>query len=199
MTWTFKKTLVILISGKAGSGKDHVGNLLYELFNDEYKYFIYKVSFAKKLKECAIKYFGWDLNKNTSGRRLLQQLGSIGREYNKDIWIKSSLLDVYNKTGGLPPNCLIYSDWRFPNEASYFESRPELFNTYKIRVDASLSKQVLAGTPEGEDSSEVSLPESCEPVAGCYYDMIIYNDFDPENMNITCKNLFELIVKERLT
>lgn len=111
---SFKKGEVFIVgfTGKAGSGKTSVAEATTT------KVF----SFAKILKELAY-HMGWDGEKDFKGRRLLQHLGDVGREYSPNIWVqgvekemKDQLMD--DKYYG---DISIYGidDVRFNNEAKF--------------------------------------------------------------------------------
>ena len=102
--------LIVMVAGKAGSGKDEVANIICK-YNNKAKRF----AFADNLKSMA-RSLGWDGKKDERGRLFLQQLGAVGRQYDPDVWakfvrwqIKDELLDTHN-------NIFVISDFRFPNE-----------------------------------------------------------------------------------
>lgn len=145
-----KDKLIILVSGRAGVGKTTLSNLLKKGFVlDKFNAEIF--SFAETIKEIAFLDFMWNKNKDMDGRKLLQDLGRIGREYNENIWVNYAIDKIkYSNV----PVCII-DDWRFPNELKRIK---EVFNkVYTIRVE-SKSRELLIGTPEYNDISEISLP-----------------------------------------
>ena len=102
--------LIVMIAGKAGSGKDEVVSIICR-HNNRAKRF----AFADNLKTMA-RSLGWDGKKDERGRLFLQQLGKVGRNYNPDVWakfvewqIRDELLDTHN-------NLFVIPDFRFPNE-----------------------------------------------------------------------------------
>ena len=95
--------------GLAGSGKDTAANALIKLGH-------YRMAFADKLKELAHE-FGWNGEKDEDGRKLLQDLGMIGRRYSSGIWIKHVSWRVMSEG---PP--IVFTDVRFQNEADYVRS-----------------------------------------------------------------------------
>jgi len=74
------------------------------------------LSFAKRLKMMA-HTVGWDGKKDFRGRKLLQDLGLVVREYDPEYWIDSLLVEMYRR--GLPSEEDNYfvDDLRFKNEA----------------------------------------------------------------------------------
>ena len=107
---------IYLISGKAGSGKDTVGNYLYEqsIVNKKRPLIIH---FADLVKFYAKQYWDWNGEKTKVGRRILQIVGTeIMRKHYPTYWAnivgeficaltKENLFDV-----------VIIPDWRFINE-----------------------------------------------------------------------------------
>jgi hypothetical protein len=174
-----KKTVVILISGKAGSGKGTVAQILDDklkaLDMDTMMY-----GFADPLKYIAKAFFGWNGEKDEKGRKLLQQIGAVGRQYDENIWVTHFLNQLDKRAGIFPKHFALISDWRFPNELNYLKSNP-LLDIVTIRVFGR-------GGLEGEnslDSSENSLPEVSEEslqkeTLQPYYDFTVDNGIDIE-------------------
>lgn len=119
--------MIILLTGKAGSGKDTVADILYELY--AYK----KVFFADTLKRAVKEIFGltdfqaYDREEREkvipywgySPRQMYQLIGTevFRNHFDKDIWIKSlryKLLQDINSNW-------VVSDCRFPNELKAFD------------------------------------------------------------------------------
>ena len=116
---------IILISGKARSGKDYLSQLLKErLEKDGLK--VFKTAFADKLKEylCILmKYFENDNLKNSevpftknglTMRNLLQKFGTdiFTSKIDKLFWIKETAKEIIEKN----PDVVIISDLRFKDE-----------------------------------------------------------------------------------
>lgn len=170
-----KRTVIVLISGKAGSGKTTVSRTLRDKLVDIPGMSIFSYSFANPLKYIAKSYMGWDGNKDEKGRVLLQELGRIGRDYDTDIWVKHLLQQMDKQAGLLPFNFTLVDDWRFPNELAYLEKNP-VFDVVTVRVFGR-------GGLNGEtamDVSENSLPEATSEQA--YYDFQIDNSGSLEQL-----------------
>lgn len=102
---------IIGFSGKAGSGKTSAAEVL------EKQGFVIR-SFADPIKWIATKWFGWDGKKDEKGRKLLQSIGKIGREYNPDTWIKP--MEAYIKAWSDKRDFLLtIDDVRFQNEVDF--------------------------------------------------------------------------------
>ena len=125
-----RKTVAVLISGLAGAGKSTLSHMLKEkmykfngIESDEY-------SFASPLKYIARHYIGWSGEKDFLGRKLLQNLGRVGREYNKNIW--SSRFVNLTENNSIK-NFWFIDDWRFPDEAEYIANNP-MFDVFTVRI-----------------------------------------------------------------
>lgn len=95
----------IAFFGPMASGKSYCANLLIE--GRGYN----KVSFAGKLKEIAADLFEVT-GKDREGRRILQELGSLVREIQRDAWINYALKHIED-----PTKKLVIDDLRYVNEA----------------------------------------------------------------------------------
>jgi len=154
--WLFPKTTTILVSGKAGVGKTTVANNLRNYLDaEQITPYALVVPFALGVKEVA-KSMGWDSKKDTRGRKLLQDIGNLGREYNENAWVDYLMDYIGNNLPQEMIDIIIIDDWRFPNESDYFLNRPELYTTFMINVQ-SPKREVLKGTSYYKDVSETSL------------------------------------------
>lgn len=125
--------VVILISGKARSGKTTIAGMIQQEIGGEI------IPFAKHLKAQAVG-LGWDGEKDDKGRTLLQVLGDVVKQYHG--------LDYYagvvcQQVKGI----VIVDDWRYPYEKDVFGE-----NVVTIRVnrrgDNGLSEEQKAHPSE---------------------------------------------------
>lgn len=125
-----KRPKIILISGKARSGKDTLANFMLEdIAKDNKKGIIIK--YADILKFICEKYFDWDGNKDEKGRTLLQYIGTnVIRKNNADTWVNCVIELV--KGFGNEFDYILISDVRFPNEIRRWKE--ENFDYTTIRV-----------------------------------------------------------------
>ena len=98
-------TKTIGFTGLAGSGKSYAAEWLKKHTGAPVW------SFAGNLKQIA-RFMGWDGEKTPKGRKLLQDLGSVGREYDRDCWLKHMPKD----------GPVIIDDVRYLNEAAAIRS-----------------------------------------------------------------------------
>jgi dephospho-CoA kinase len=153
------------ITGLAGSGKDTLADILVSLSAGKYA----KASFAGVLKRICTE-LGWDGAKDSRGRKLLQNMGMLLREYDEDTWIK--LLDK-----SLDKNkYYVVPDVRFKNEAAYIRDNQGII----IRV----SRPDLELSDTHKHVSEFGQTEIQE-------DYLVINDGDLENLK---KELLKIIL-----
>ena len=139
--------MIILIGGKAGCGKDTVGNII------ENTIFCHREAFATELKEIAC-HLGWNGIKDFRGRRLLQRLGSVGREYNPNTWIDPVVRRI--NTAFFVDSRVhdaIITDFRFPNE---YNKIVEKFPDHEVKTIKVTGRKKDLGH-NAKDKSENSL------------------------------------------
>lgn len=118
---------LILIGGKAESGKDYSAKYIKKYLENKNKKVII-LHFADELKFYAKEYFGWNGNKDKLGRFLLQSLGTdIVRSRCPDYWVESvaRFIRVFQNEF----DYFLIPDLRFPNESNYFKN-----NDYPVIV-----------------------------------------------------------------
>lgn len=102
--------ILVGLSGKQRVGKDTIAAYL------QLKYSFVRLANADYLKEVS-KGVGWDGRKDSRGRRLLQRLGVIVRDYDKNFWVRK----VVDQVQGLKKQDegvhIVVTDIRFVNEA----------------------------------------------------------------------------------
>lgn len=164
------KPTLILISGRMEAGKSVLANGVELFYRKELQSFILVriEHFASKLKEVAER-LGWDGEKDERGRKLLQNLGRVGREYDRDIYCRN----VHERIMGslFLPQIVLVDDWRFPNEFDFLHST-DAYDIIRIRIIRHPMKY-------NEDISENSLPEYDRDETGIpnnMYDLVLLND-----------------------
>ena len=105
---------IITISGFGGNGKDSSASILRGYFEKQNKKCLI-IHYADYLKYIAKQYYGWDGNKDSVGRTLLQKLGTeIGRSRNESVWV--NVVIEFLKTFGIDYDYILIPDTRFPDE-----------------------------------------------------------------------------------
>lgn len=122
--------LVVLISGKAESGKTLTSIFLKRTLEwNGYK--VLKMAYGDYVKETATSVFGWDGNKDEKGRKLLQWWGTdVVRANEESFWTDT----VTRLAKHIEPyfDCLIIDDVRFPNEIHCWDDK---FKYLTVRVE----------------------------------------------------------------
>lgn len=186
--WLFPKITIILVGGKAGVGKTTAANFINSYLDKEVTSYSYIGSFALGVKQIATM-IGWDGVKDAKGRKLLQDVGNLGREYDKDTWINYLLNYMKENIPEELLDIIIVDDWRFPNEAEYFLSQPELYKVFTISIKAP-QREILKGTREWKDISENSLNNYK------FFDYIINNNKDLEGFKEDVEGVLLDIISE---
>jgi hypothetical protein len=193
-----RKMQVILVSGKAGTGKTTTANILKKLFVEDNRNAIV-TPFAYGLK-LVCKNLGWDGVKDAKGRQFLIDIGRSGRTYDKDTWVKLSWSLVQDSP--FPLVAYIVDDWRYPNEREFFIKNPQIDVT-TIRVEAP-DREILKGSPLYNDDTETSLPTSNEfwtnftSIENTLYNYIIDNSKDMESLEKTCQIIYNVLIRKAL-
>lgn len=119
---------VIAISGKLGSGKDTVAEMIKRNVDEVYK----QTAFAKALKEVValLAHVPYEMTLTQEGKNtyieeygvtlgeMLQQLGTnVLRGWRDDIWIQNVMLEIKRE----PETNWMITDCRFPNEAEFLK------------------------------------------------------------------------------
>lgn len=146
---------VILISGKAQSGKDTVASMLREkLISDNHRVLL--THYADLLKYICCNYFGWDGNKDEKGRQILQYVGTdVIRKRNPTLWVNfvAMMLRYFHENW----DYVIIPDCRFPNEVTTMVDNG--FDTIHLRVVRQNFQSPLSEEQQ-KHSSETALDDT---------------------------------------
>lgn len=151
--------IIIGVGHKKGVGKDAFASRLVD------KWGFIRISFADQLKEAAriIYHFSTDqlygdkkevVDKRwgKTPRQVLQEMGTGIRQYDEDVWIKSTRIKIDNLVKTNPSLRVVIADVRFPNEA-------EALHTMKQDPLVPWNTQVVKiyrDVPENEFSKHIS-------------------------------------------
>ena len=154
----------ILISGKAGHGKDTVASIMKEeLERRNEKVLIIK--FGDPVKWFAREYYNWNGEKDEVGRSLLQYIGTeMMRHYDSFYWGRFiSEFIAANKDFSIA----LIPDWRFISEKIAIAQENK--NYYTLRVERPNFKNPQMTEEQLKHISETELDKYL-------FDYTIYND-----------------------
>ena len=115
------------MSGKARSGKDTAAEVILE------KYDGVPLAFANDIKTIAYDHYDWNGKKDELGRKLLQDIGTTGRNYNRDLWANKTVDMIQEWSLQSSDNQLaVVTDTRYPNEIQ--RVKHEFPNVVTIRI-----------------------------------------------------------------
>ena len=154
----------ILISGKAGHGKDTVAQLMKEELEKQGEKVLI-IKFGDPVKWFAREYYNWNGEKDEAGRSLLQYIGTeMMRTYDNHYWgniIAKFIAANHDFTVALIP------DWRFNSEEYCINM--EMGNYYTLRVERPGYRNPNMTEQQLKHVSETELDHKT-------FDYIIYNN-----------------------
>lgn len=171
---------ILVISGKAGSGKSFLAEHLKGMYEEMYGYRVANLAYGDPLKMIARNLYGWNGKKGESGRKLLQRLGTdIVHPNNKFCWagcIANIILGLRSEF-----DLFIIPDARFRHEIGFLEGFFDAdADIITIRVDGKTS---LSGE-SANHASETELDN---------YPFDYYFPNQSHNLHIFFYNLVKLI------
>ena len=165
----------ILISGKAGHGKDTVAQLMKEELEKQGEKVLI-IKFGDPVKWFAREYYNWNGEKDETGRSLLQYIGTeMMRTYDKNYWgniVSEFIAANEDFTVALIP------DWRFYSEEFCIYDNVE--NYYTLRVERPGYKNPNMTEKQLNHISETQLDDHS-------FDYIIYNNGSLEDLRENAK------------
>ena len=122
---------IIIISGKASSGKSLSANIIKDNTNNTIL-----LAYADYLKMYAKNISGWDGSEDTKPRELLQQLGVelIKKNINENMLINRIIEDI--KVYSYFYDYIVITDARFPNEIESIKK--EFDNVISVRINRNI-------------------------------------------------------------
>ena len=159
--------------GKSTSAEYVHGKLIRG--TSSFKRFTFILSFGNAIKNIA-KSFNWNGEKDERGRRLLQEIGDVGRHYNQDIWIDFVLGVIQRQedfrrrwSNNKWSSVYLIDDIRFEDEAQALRSLSMVDKTILIRLDRETGFEDGHKSEHGLDNFED-------------WDLIIDNNGTPEEL-----------------
>lgn len=165
---------IIIISGKARSGKNEIASILKNKLKEK----TIIISYASYLKEYAKEIIGWDGNEESKPRTFLQQIGDLVKEIDSDFLINRIIEDIEVYKNYFTN--IIISDARFVNEIEKIKNKYEEVITIHVEgLDSDLTEE------QKKHNTETSLDEYNN------YDFIIKNDGDLYSLENKINNILE--------
>lgn len=165
-----KNNMMIVIMGEAGAGKDTFAEHIRVAYESE-GYAVHYVTFARKLKDQAY-LLGWNGKKDKRGRKLLQDLGKVIKNYRgEDYYAKQAFR--WCEKNREKPNIWVATDARFLAEIDYCRQKAKEFDADLkiVKIDRSRDEDWQSTLTE-EQKKDVSEQEwrQVKP------DIVIMND-----------------------
>lgn len=117
---------IIILSGKARSGKNEVANIL----KNKLKGKTVIIAYASYLKMYAHEIIGWDLDENNKPRTFLQEIGDLVKEIDQKFLINRILEDIEVYKNYF--DNIIISDARFVHEIEDVRNK---YDSIVIRIN----------------------------------------------------------------
>lgn len=167
MEFVKRNVKIIILSGKAGSGKSTIANILKSKLNKTIV-----LSYASYLKEIAKNVLSWNGEENTKPRDFLQQVGVelIKNQIDDKLLINRVIEDI--KVYSYFYDYIIISDARFIDEINLIKD-----NFDNVKVIHVVSDNDNLTKEQKKHSTETSLDNFND------YDYEIYNDLNLDNLN----------------
>ena len=162
---------VLLISGKAGHGKDTFAQMLQNEFEAQNKR-VLTIHFADLVKFYATKYAGWNGEKNIEGRALLQKIGNdTFRAIEPNYWSYITAICAKVMLQYFDYDIILIPDNRYPNEIDIVKEYNDSVKT--IRIERYDDNDRLWNNPnltneQKQNEGEIALD-------GYVFDYLIYN------------------------
>lgn len=177
-----KNPKIIILSGKARSGKDTTMNFLNEIYDN-----IIQLQYGSYIKEYAKKISNWDGSEETKPRELLQQLGTdiIRKKIDNKFFIKKMIDDI--KVYSYFFDIIVISDARFKIEID------DIKNTFKNVITIHIERPNFDNGLTQEQKkhpSEIDLDNYNE------FDYKLINDGNLEDLKKKVEKLVEVIENE---
>lgn len=156
---------VILISGKAGHGKDTFAeSLKYGLEKNGKK--VLTLHFADLVKTYATMYFNWNGEKDVAGRQLLQDIGNNSfRQFDPDYWARITAECARVMIDYFGYDFILIPDNRYPNEIKIVKQYNNDVLSYRIiryNSDGTLWDNPKLNDEQKQNEGEIALDNYSE-------------------------------------
>ena len=178
MNFINRNPKIIILSGKAQSGKSFIASLIVDYYNSLGKKSV-SISYAKYLKDYAKDILGWDGSEDSKPRDFLQQVGVelIKDKINPNMLINRVCEDVMVYSYFY--DVIVISDARFVDEINVIKSKFD--NVVVIHIDGKDNSLTI---DQKNHSTETSLDGFND------YDYVILNNGNVDDLK---KKVFEVL------
>ena len=167
---------VVLITGRSGSGKDTLAELL-SLYLDDLNKKVWIQHNADPVKYLAKTYFDVDNYKTNEGKKIMMNITDLMYSTGAFYFEKKNMKRVPKDT-----DVLIIPDWRYLNTKYFFDGQEE-YEVYTVMVKRSVPEKYAKEVQDKEDR----LLSNLEPL------ILIHNDSGIEELEVTAENLAKCI------
>lgn len=168
---------IIILSGKAESGKNKVASIIENTLKDKK---VITISYASYLKEYAKNILKWDGNENTKPRTFLQEIGDYVKTIDNKFLINRLLQDIEVYKNYF--DVIIISDARFIEEINCIKEKYENISVINI-----IGRENSLNNMEKNHITEIALDNYN------LYDFKIENKSSIEELEQKVKNIIEVI------
>ena len=172
--------MIIMITGKAGCGKDTAYRIMEKYASNSIRRF----AFADYLKDIAY-LAGWDGNKDDKGRQLLVSLGKTINQYHKNFFVHR-VADAIMSPNHYKTNTKVITDLRLPCE---YQAMKQWIHTGEQIV---LIKIFGRASEYGRTTNDITERDISEDDIGRCFDFIVDNSGSYSEF----ENNIKYIVKE---
>ena len=164
---------IIILSGKARSGKNEVANILKNKLSGK----TIIIAYASYLKTYAHEIIGWNLDENTKPRTFLQEIGDLVKKIDSKFLVNRILQDIEVYKNYF--DNIIISDARFVDEIEMIKNK---YDSIVIRINGKES-----------DLTEIQKHHNTETSLDDYnkYDYSINNDGNLNELEEKINNVLE--------
>lgn len=177
---------IIMIAGKAQSGKDSCSEILYKEIEKNSNDKVLIIRFADLIKFYLREYFDWDGVKDEHGRELLQYVGTdIVRAKKKSYWADrvADFIELFCEYF----DYVLIPDTRFINEINTILMRFPQYNVYTLYISREKNNSNLTDKQLMHESENSLGKEDC--------DFFIENNSSYEDFEKECLKFFRNLEK----
>lgn len=146
---------IILISGKAESGKDFTANILKNHLETNHNLKCLILHYSDYIKHIAKTIYNWNGKKDKCGRTLLQSIGKKYRNFDKNFFVDIiiNLIKIHQNDY----DCILIPDVRQTNEITEIKKNFSLNKNDVLTIRVNTKNQNSLTESQKKDISETQL------------------------------------------